>query len=63
MSMMSDHEEHLDAFPAETKEKPAEFMVEHFAQGRQIFLRQEGESQRGFHLSLMDRRPGFSARS
>ena len=28
MSMMNDHEEDLDDFPAENKEKPAESMVE-----------------------------------
>ena len=55
--MMNDHGEDLDDFPAETKNRP-NLWLEHVAQSRQINVQQELESQRRFHLFLMDRRPG-----
>ena len=60
--MMNDYEEDLEGFPVENKEKPAE-SVDHIAQSRQVDVQQEVESQRRFHLSLMDRRPGLSVGS
>ena len=36
--------------------------LDFIAQSRQINIQQEVESQQRFHLSLMDQRPGLSAR-
>ena len=56
MSMMNDHEEDLDDFPAENSEKPAESLV--------VAYRAESTDQfQRFHLFLMDRRPGSSTRT
>ena len=42
-----------------TKENRPNLWLDHIAQSRQIKKQQEVESQRRFHLSLMDRRLGF----
>ena len=66
MSMMNDYEEDLDDFPAENKENPAESTVEASraeSTYKYRYIQQEVESQRRFHLSLTDRRPGASTRS
>ena len=62
-SMMIDYEEDLDDLQLKTKKNRPDLWLEHIGQSRQISLQQEVESQRRFHLSLMDRRPGLSARS
>ena len=60
---MSDYEEDLDDFQLKTKKNRPNLWLEHIGQSRQISLQQEVESQRRFHLSLVDRRPGSSTRS
>ena len=57
---MNDSEEDLVDFRAENKRKPGRiYGLEHIARSRQSNLQQEVESQRRFHLSLMDQRPWF----
>ena len=63
MSKMNDHEEDLDDFPAENKGKPVESMVGPYRAESTDQYTAEVESQRRFHLHLMDRRPGSSTRS
>ena len=43
----------------QTKKNQPNLWLEHFAQCRQVNIQQDVESQRRFHLSLMDGRPGF----
>ena len=61
--LMSDYEEDFDDFPTESLNKPAESMVEHFAQNQQINGQLQVESPQNFHHSLMGQLPGSSMRS
>ena len=50
MSVMSDSEEDLMASQLKTKKKRPNLWLKHIAQSRQIYIRQEVESQRRFDV-------------